>query len=155
LLVMFLIYVKDNIIHARDITWLVKLGGMLGGKEVPSGRFNGGEKMWFWGGLVLLGVIVSVTGVILDFPNWNQGRELMQQANVIHAIAAVLFISGALGHSYLGTIGMEGAYRGMRDGFVDETWARQHHELWFEEVKAGKRDEKIIGAVPQAAAGDD
>lgn len=155
LLVMFLIYVKDNIIRARDITWLMKLGGMFGGKEVPSGRFNGGEKMWFWGGLVLLGVILSVTGLILDFPNWNQGRELMQQANVIHAIAAVIFIAISLGHIFLGTIGMEGAYRGMRDGFVDETWAKQHHELWYEEVKAGTRDEKIIGAVPQPAAGDD
>jgi formate dehydrogenase subunit gamma len=156
MLVMFLIYVKDNIPHGYDVEWLMKLGGMFGkGGEVPSGRFNGGEKAWFWGGLVVLGITVSVTGLILDFPNWNQGREAMQLANVIHAMAAILFIAGAMGHTYLGTIGMGGAYRAMRDGYVDETWAKEHHALWYEEVKSGKRSEKIMGGTPQPAPGDD
>jgi formate dehydrogenase subunit gamma len=156
LVVSFLIFVKDNLIRAVDIKWLARLGGMFGGgHEVPSGRFNGGEKAWFWGGLVLLGTIVSVTGLILDFPNWNQGREVMQQANVVHAIAALLFISASFGHIYIGTIGMQGAYRAMRDGYVDEEWAREHHALWYEEVKAGKRPEKIVAGTAQPAAGDD
>ncbi len=155
IVVMFLIYVKDNLVSSRDVTWLVKLGGMFGKEEVPSGRFNGGEKAWFWGGMVLLGTVVSVTGLILDFPNWNQGRELMQQANVIHAIAAVLFIAGSFGHIYLGTIGMDGAYRGMRDGYVDETWAREHHSLWHDEVREGKRPERIVAPNAQPAVGDD
>jgi formate dehydrogenase subunit gamma len=154
LVVSFLIFVKDNMIERIDIEWLTKLGGMFSDKEVPSGRFNGGEKAWFWGGLVFLGALVSVTGLILDFPNWNQGRELMQQANVVHAVCAVLFISASFGHIYLGTIGMEGAYKGMREGYVDEEWAREHHVLWYEEVKAGKRPEKIAGAAPQPATGD-
>src|SRR5476649_616286 len=115
---------------------------MFSDKEVPSGRFNGGEKVWFWGGLVFLGILVSVTGLILDFPNWNQGRELMQLSNVVHAICAVLFMSASFGHIYLGTIGMEGAYHGMREGHVDEEWAREHHLLWYEEVKAGKRPDR-------------
>jgi formate dehydrogenase subunit gamma len=154
LVVSFLIFVKDNLIRAIDIKWLVRLGGMLSDKEVPSGRFNGGEKAWFWGGLVLLGSFVSVTGLILDFPNWNQGRELMQLADVVHAIAATFFICAALAHIYIGTIGMEGAYRAMRDGYVDEEWAREHHALWYEEVKQGKRPEKIVPAGAQPATGD-
>ena len=154
LVVSFLIFVKDNFIRGIDVKWLAKGGGLLGGDEVPSGRFNGGEKLWFWGGLVFLGALLSITGLILDFPNWNQGRELMQQANVIHAIAAVLFISGAFAHIYLGTLGMEGAYRGMRDGYVDEEWAREHHALWYEEVKQGKRPEKIVAGNVQPATGD-
>jgi formate dehydrogenase subunit gamma len=104
--------------------------------------------------MVVLGTIVSVTGLILDFPNWNQGRELMQQANVIHAIGAILFMAGSLGHIYLGTIGWAGAYRAMRDGYVDEQWAREHHALWYEEVKQGKRPEKIVAAGAQPATGD-
>jgi formate dehydrogenase subunit gamma len=157
LLVSFLIFVKDNLVQGRDIKWLLTLGGMFGkkGEEVPSGRFNGGEKAWFWGGMVLLGTIVSATGLILDFPNWQQGRELMQQANVIHAIAALLFMAGSFAHIYLGTIGMEGAYRGMREGYVDEEWAREHHALWYEEVKQGKRPEKIVAGTVQPVAGDD
>jgi formate dehydrogenase subunit gamma len=155
LVVMFLIYVKDNMIGGQDFTWLSKLGGMLSGQEVPSGRFNGGEKMWFWLGLVVLGAVVSVTGLILDFPNWNQGREAMQQANVIHAIAAILFMAASLGHIYMGTVGVAGAYRAMADGYVDETWAKEHHALWYEDIKSGKRSEKIMAGTAQPAAGDD
>jgi formate dehydrogenase subunit gamma len=156
LVVMFLIYVKDNLWEKRDFTWLAKLGGMFSrkGEEIPSGRFNGGEKAWFWGGLVLLGITVSVTGLILDFPNWNQGREVMQQANVIHAVAAILFIAGAFAHIYMG-LAVEGAYSAMRDGYVDETWAREHHALWYEEVKAGRRPEKLAAGAAQPVAGDD
>lgn len=154
LVVMFLIYVKDNLPASYDMKWLASLGGMFSKDgEVPSGRFNAGEKLWFWGGLVVLGTAVSVTGLILDFPNWNQGREAMQQANMVHAIAAVIFIAISFGHIYLGTVGMKGAYAAMRDGYVDETWAKEHHAYWYEEVKQGKRPERIVGAA-QPATGD-
>jgi len=156
IVVMFLIYVKDNFFQAGDGAWLARFGGMLSGDEMPSGRFNAGEKVWFWLGLVVLGSIVSVTGLILDFPNWAQGREAMQQANVIHAIAAILFMAGGLGHAYMGTLMVQGAWGAMADGYVDETWAKEHHSLWYEEVKAGRRPERIIttGAA-QPAPGDD
>ena len=155
--VMFLLFLKDNLPKAHDIDWMKKFGGMFSktGEEVPSGRFNAGEKVVFWAGVLGLGAVVSTTGLILDFPNWNQGRELMQQANLIHAIAAVFFICMIMGHGYLGTIGMQGAYRAMRTGYVDETWAKEHHALWYEEVKAGKRSEKIVAGAPQPAPGDD
>lgn len=153
LVVMVLIYIKDNIPEAGDFAWLMRLGGMFSGNEMPSGRFNGGEKAWFWAGSVLLGIAVSATGLILDFPNWNSGRELMQQANVVHAIAAILFMSAAFGHIYMG-VSVEGAYTAMSEGYVDEAWAKQHHSTWYEEVKAGKRPEKVIAATAQPATGD-
>jgi formate dehydrogenase subunit gamma len=126
ILVSFLIFVRDNLVTRADWTWMAHFGGMFSGKEVPSGRFNGLEKAWFWGGMTLLGLVMAATGLILEFPNWDQGRQVMQLANVIHGIAAVLFISAAFGHVYMGTIGMEGAYRAMREGYVDEEWAREH-----------------------------
>jgi formate dehydrogenase subunit gamma len=79
----------------------------------------------------------------------------MQIANIVHLSVAALFMLAALGHIYMGTIGMEGAYRAMRDGYVDEEWAREHHAIWYEEVRQGKRPEKISGVQPQPAAGDD
>lgn len=154
LVVSFLLFARDNLVRAGDLKWLANAGGMLGGREVPSGRFNGGEKAWFWGGVVVLGALVSATGLILDFPNWNQGREAMQYANVIHVVAAILFISAAFGHIYLGTIGMEGAYRSMHEGHVDETWAREHHLLWYEEVMRGERPERVVEAITRPAHGD-
>jgi formate dehydrogenase subunit gamma len=44
---------------------------------------------------------------------------------------------------------MEGAYESMRQGYVDETWAKEHHEYWYNEVMAGKG--MAGGAVPAAA----
>ena len=153
IIVFFFIFVKDNFLAGRDFEWLSKFGGLFADKEVPSGRFNGGEKVWFWLSVVLLGAIVSVSGLIQLFPNWNTTREIMAEANLVHAVIGLSFIAVSLGHIYIGTIGSEGAYKGMREGYVDETWAREHHALWYEEVKTGKRSEKIIGSV-QPAAGD-
>jgi formate dehydrogenase subunit gamma len=38
----------------------------------------------------------------------------------------------------MGTIGQIGAYRAMSDGYVDETWAKEHHLYWYNDIKAGK-----------------
>jgi formate dehydrogenase subunit gamma len=133
---MFVTFVKDNIPKRHDLQWLAKFGGLVSGEHVPSSRFNAGEKVWFWLGVTLLGIVVSVTGFILNFPNFEQGREMMQTANVVHAIAAVLFLVMGLSHIYLGTIGVEGAYEAMRTGYVDETWAKEHHEFWYREAIA-------------------
>jgi len=145
---MFITFVRHNLPRLYDLHWFAKAGGLFTGEHVSSGKFNAGEKSWFWFGVTLLGIIVSVTGFILDFPNFAQGRAVMQQASVIHAVAAVLFIAMSLGHIYLGTIGVEGAYEAMRnDGMVDETWAKEHHEYWYVEVKRGG-----VGGRPPSAA---
>lgn len=136
--VMILAFARDNFWQPIDRVWIRKVGGFVNGEHVPSGRFNFGEKAWFWGGVTFLGLIVAGSGLVLDFPNFGQLRVTMQWANVIHAIASILLIAMSFGHIYLGTIGLEGAYRAMRTGYVDETWAKEHHALWYEEVKAGK-----------------
>jgi formate dehydrogenase subunit gamma len=56
----------------------------------------------------------------------------MQVAQVVHGVVAVLFVAAMLGHIYIGTIGMEGAFEAMWDGTVDVNWAREHHSLWAE-----------------------
>jgi formate dehydrogenase subunit gamma len=151
----FFLYVKDNFFKARDMEWLAKFGGLMSGNHVPSGRFNGGEKMWFWLGIVVFGLAVSISGLLLLFPNWNTSRELMAQSNLIHAALGTLFVALSLGHIYIGTIGTEGALKGMKEGYVDETWAKEHHALWLDEMKANKQGQAKVTGAPQAAAGDD
>jgi formate dehydrogenase subunit gamma len=75
----------------------------------------------------------------------------MQDAWSVHAIAALVYISISLGHIYLGTIGLEGSYQAMRSGYVDEVWAKEHHEYWYNDIKSGKRKPASGGAVPQGA----
>jgi formate dehydrogenase subunit gamma len=150
LLFFIVIYIRDNLPEKGDLNWLLNGWKMFRGDHMPSGRFNAGEKAWFWGGVVVLCTIVSISGIVLLFPNMSafELRATFQQANVIHAIAAVLVIAAGIGHIYMGTIGVEGAYGNMRDGMTDETWAKAHHENWYNDVKSGKADAKP-GTAPQ------
>jgi formate dehydrogenase subunit gamma len=148
LVVFILMYVKDNLPEKGDGAWLANGWKIFSGAHMPSGRFNAGEKAWFWVGVVVLCLVLSVTGLILLFPNFDQVRATMQQASIIHAVSAILVIGFALGHIYMGTIGVEGAYGNMRDGVTDETWAKEHHQYWYEEQKSGAAAAKA-GATPR------
>ncbi|MDA0225337.1 MAG: formate dehydrogenase subunit gamma [Proteobacteria bacterium] len=153
LLVFIVIYAKDNLPKAYDFAWFGKVFGFFfRGEHIPSGRFNGGEKAWFWGGVVVLCLIVSASGLVLLFPNLEQLRETMQQAHIVHAVASVLVMAASLGHIYMGTIGVEGAYQAMRTGFVDEIWAKEHHQYWHDEVRGKAAPAASAGAVPAGAA---
>ena len=140
LIIVFVTFLKDNWPSKEDITWLLKGGGMFSGHEVPSHRFNAGEKVVFWFGVLGLGVIVVASGLVLDMliPGLIYERSTMQIANMIHGVSTVLMMAMFLGHIYMGTIGMQGAFSAMREGYVDETWAKEHHELWYNDIKAGK-----------------
>ncbi len=140
LLIILLTFLKDNFPRPVDWLWVKKAGGLFSGKDVPSHRFNAGEKAVYWGGALVLGVTVVVSGLVLDqlIPNMLYTRGQMQVAHMFHAIAAVLMLCILFGHIYLGTIGMRGAYKAMRTGYVSEDWAKEHHELWYDDIKAGK-----------------
>lgn len=134
---MIILWVKHNIPNRTDLEWFRKGGGIVGKAHPSAGRMNGGEKVWFWLGVFALGLTVIVTGFILDFPNWGfQTREMMAWSQVIHAAASVIWICLFFGHAYIGTLGTEGALEGMTRGRVDVNWAKQHHDLWYDEVIA-------------------
>ena len=140
LLIVIVTFARDNLPRKEDLIWLLKGGGLLSGHEVPSHRFNAGEKLLFWGGVFALGLVVVASGLVLDklLPGLVYERSTMQIANMVHGAATCLMMAMFIGHIYMGTIGMRGAYSAMRDGYVDETWAREHHELWYDDIQAGK-----------------
>lgn len=140
LVIVFLTFIRDNLPQRGDLRWLVRLGGMLGKKELPSHRFNAGEKLVFWGGVLVLGFIVVASGLVMDklLPNVDYERHTMQLTHIVHSCAAVLMLAVFFGHIYIGTVGMRGAYTAMRRGWVDDAWAQEHHEYWYEAVKSGR-----------------
>ena len=159
LVIVFITFVRDNLPGKGDWMWLRRAGGMFGGKEVPSHRFNAGEKLVFWGGVLALGVAVVGSGLVLDnlVPGWGDTRGEMQVAHMVHAVATVLMMAMFAGHIYIGSIGMKGAYGAMRTGYVDEAWAQAHHEWWYDDVKAGKipaqRSAPAVTPMARPAAG--
>jgi formate dehydrogenase subunit gamma len=134
--VICLMWIAGNIPNRVDVEWLKEGGGIVGDGHPPAKRFNAGQKMIYWI-VVIGGAAVAITGYILMFPFWGGTTIVgMQTAQVIHGIVGVLFVAAMLGHIYIGTIGMEGAFEAMGTGTVDENWAKQHHSLWLEEEKA-------------------
>ncbi len=153
LVVLLISLLKDNIPKKHDWVWFKKAGGLTGKHHPDAGFANGGEKAWYWL-LATVGLVVVASGFVLDFPNYGQSRDTMQWANIIHAVGALGLTAVALGHIYIGTIGTEGSLEAMTTGYVDETWAKEHHNLWYEEVKDQAMSEEEIAALKSNSSGD-
>jgi len=134
---MFLIWIASNLPTRADVEWIKRGGGMFGGEEPPAYKFNAGEKLIFWI-VVLGGGMVAVTGYVLLFPFYGTGIAEMQVAQGVHSTVGVLYIAAMLVHTYMGTLGMKGAFEGMATGDVDVNWAKSHHLLWYQEEMSGK-----------------
>jgi formate dehydrogenase subunit gamma len=131
-LLIFLMWIAWNIPSKVDVEWLKEGGGIVGDHHPHANRFNAGQKMIYWI-VVLGGGAVAASGYLLMFPFYGTNIADMQVAQIVHAVIALLFVAAMLGHIYIGTLGMEGAFEGMWDGTVDVNWAKQHHDLWLEE----------------------
>ncbi|MFQ5786125.1 MAG: formate dehydrogenase subunit gamma, partial [Alphaproteobacteria bacterium] len=153
---MIVIWIRHNLPDKYDLAWIAKGGGLFSsGVHPPSGKFNAGQKLVFWI-VVLAGGSAVWSGIALMFPyqitpfaetfsvlntlGFDLPTDLtplleMQLAQVWHTIIALVFIAVIIGHIYIGTLGMEGAFDAMGTGHVDENWAREHHNMWVAEVK--------------------
>jgi formate dehydrogenase subunit gamma len=145
------LWIKDNIPRKVDIDWVKQGGGFIKSKHAPAGRFNAGEKLVFWFALGA-GAAVIVSGYFLLFPFYLTNIAGMQIAQVVHAVVAVLFVAVILGHIYVGTLGIEGAFEAMGTGEVDLNWAKEHHDLWLEDELAKGRPAGLQGQPPAAPA---
>jgi formate dehydrogenase subunit gamma len=141
------IWMKDNIPRKVDWIWLKEGGGFIPSKHPTAGRFNAGEKLVFWLALGA-GAAVSVSGYLLLFPFYVTDIFGMQIAQGVHSVVAILFIALIIGHIYIGTLGMEGAFEAMGTGSVDLNWAKEHHGLWLEEEIAKGRAKLPASATP-------
>jgi formate dehydrogenase subunit gamma len=140
-----LMWIANNIPNRVDIEWIKRGGGIVGNDHPPAYKFNAGQKMIYWI-VVIGGALSAITGYLLMFPFYATDIAGMQAAQVIHGVVGALFIAAMLGHIYIGTIGMEGAFEAMGTGEVDVNWAKQHHSLWLEE----ERNKAPSGATPRA-----
>ncbi|MEA2925459.1 MAG: formate dehydrogenase subunit gamma [Alphaproteobacteria bacterium] len=145
--VILLMWIAWNLPSRVDLEWLKEGGGMVGDRHPPAERFNAGQKMIYWI-VVLGGGLVAATGYLMMFPFYLTDIAGMQLAQIVHGVVALLFVAAMLGHIYIGTIGMAGAFEAMGTGEVDLNWAKQHHSLWVEEELAKPRGE----APPSRAA---
>ena len=150
LIIMFLIWVRQNVPSRIDIAWLAKGGGMFKrGVHPPAQKFNAGQKIVFLA-VIIGGALLSYSGLSLMFPFTGEATvQDMQQAQLLHVIAALALSAVIIAHIYIGTVGMEGAIDAMWSGRVEENWAREHHSLWFKEL-ASQTEVKETTAHPDS-----
>jgi formate dehydrogenase subunit gamma len=140
-----LMWIAGNIPNRVDVEWLKGGGGIVGDQHPAAERFNAGQKLVYWV-VVLGGGLIAATGYLLMFPFYGTTIDTMQYAQMTHGVTAALFIAFMLGHIYIGTIGMEGAFEAMGEGTVDLNWAKEHHSIWL--ARELERDSNPARTVP-------
>jgi formate dehydrogenase subunit gamma len=112
-------------------------------KLPPVGRFNFGQKLFFWG-MVYSVILLVITGVGLWYTEalpWSW-RYLRYAAILVHASVAMITIGLFLIHVYMSTILEEGSFGSMIHGTVTRAWAWTFHRLWFYQVTGKSRPER-------------
>lgn len=138
-IVMAVLWTRENLPERLDWNWLRQFGGFLrqDGEHPPARRFNAGQKLVFWS-VLLGGLALLVTGLFLMFPFYWAGYTGMQVAQALHAALGLLMVGVIIGHIYIGTVGMQGAFDAMWSGRVDRNWAKEHHQLWYDRIESGE-----------------
>jgi len=101
----------------------------------PIGRFNYGQKLFFW--VMFFGAILLVlSGLVLWFPEsipWSL-RWLRYLAIFVHVATALVTIGAFIIHVYMGTAMVRGGFTSIIRGEVSAAWAWTHHRLWYQQV---------------------
>jgi formate dehydrogenase subunit gamma len=124
--VLFVMWFRHALPRRGDLRWLARGGGYLGyGGPLPAGRFNAGQKLWFWL-QVLNGCTMALTGWELQyhFTRFDDGYLTLL---AIHLGAAAAFVAVLGIHIYLGVIAVRGALGGMVHGKIGKQGALRYH----------------------------
>jgi formate dehydrogenase subunit gamma len=115
-LLMFIVWVKDMLPQLHDIAWMFILGGYLSKKKkpVPAGKFNAGQKMYFWVA-TLGGGIMAYTGYVI----WGMGASVdtVRLCTIIHNILGMGIVTFYLTHVYMSVFAIAGSLDSMKTGY--------------------------------------
>src|SRR5271156_5242095 len=134
---------RDMEMNASDRAWARAMPYYIQNEDdklPPVGRFNFGQKLFFWG-IFFCVILLLLTGVALWYTEalpWSW-RYVRYVAILIHASAALISIGLYLIHVYMSTILEEGSFGSMIHGYVTRAWAWTFHRTWYEDVKGGTR----------------
>lgn len=139
IVVMLVIWGRGMLLDASDRAWFRRLRAYsrTGHVGLDIGRWNGGQKGYFWASLVLA-IVLLVSGIPLWFPS-TAGAEVREWSRLIHHAAYLLMVGGLIIHVLLVFL-FPGTLTGMTNGEVTRAWAAWHHPRWFRESLDGGPD---------------
>ena len=134
-LLSMIIWFKDSFFKKYDWEWIKVMGGYLTRKEIhtPSGKFNAGQKAFYWYSSVL-SIFIIISGYILNYYQIFSLNALVWSA-VIHGFGAIALIAGVIAHAYLGSFANPGTFGSIIHGKVAKEWAKNHHPNWYKQLE--------------------
>jgi formate dehydrogenase subunit gamma len=135
---MLRIWLEDMRITAPDRAWAKSMSHYIRNEDEdlpPIGRFNIGQKYFFWA-MLYAGIVLLVSGAVLWLPEkipWSL-RSLRYAAVLLHVSAALISIGAFIIHVYMGTAMVRGGFTSIIRGEVSPAWAKMHHRLWYNRI---------------------
>ncbi len=134
-LILFLLWVKDMLPAAYDLDWLLVFGGYLTKKKmvVPAGKFNPGQKSWFWLA-VFGGLVMAYTGYYLF--SFNASPPGIRLAAVVHNLLGVVLLLMYMIHLYMALFAVKGSLQSMLTGYKSAEEVAAMHSKFYQEVSS-------------------
>lgn len=145
ILPMFVIWFKRMLPTFYDIKWMMIVGGYLSKniKTIPAGKFNAGQKMWYWVAM-LGGFFMILTGAAMFFIDFNipsinsflglSQIEILRLSAIVHNILGIVCATFLLVHIYMSVFAIKGAIHSMISGYMEEEEVYVLHHYWYREL---------------------
>lgn len=143
---MFLMWLKDAFFNFDDAKWMMIVGGYLSKekKPIPAGKFNAGQKMWYWiatlGGMVM--IISGATMYFMDFDMaWLREMsgltqiDLLRFTAIVHNIMGFAVVAMFITHVYMSLFAIKGAVHAIINGHVEEEEVKILHSSYYKKLK--------------------
>ena len=147
---MFIMWVKDMLFTGEDIKWFMILGGYLSKekKPIPAGKFNAGQKMWFWmctiGGLMMIFTGITIYVQDLDLATLTlfglTEIEMLRLCIIAHNIIGMAMIALFLTHVYMSMFAIKGAIYSIINGYKEKEEVEILHSSYYKELEEQKTD---------------
>ena len=143
---MFLMWLKEAIFNFDDVKWMMIVGGYLSKekKPIPAGKFNAGQKMWYWIA-TLGGMVMVVSGAAMFFLDFNIDMvksmtglsqiDFLRVMAIVHNVVGFLVVALFITHVYMSMFAIKGAVHSILDGHMEEEEVKILHSSWYKQLK--------------------
>jgi formate dehydrogenase subunit gamma len=143
---MFLMWVKEALFNFDDVKWMMIVGGYLSKekKPIPAGKFNAGQKMWYWIA-TLGGMVMVITGAAMFFMDFNIDMvknmtglsqiDLLRVMAILHNAVGFAVVALFITHVYMSMFAIKGAVHSILNGHMEEEEVKILHSSWYKKLK--------------------
>ena len=143
---MLIMWIKDMLPALDDIKWMMIVGGYLSKvkKPVPAGKFNAGQKMWYWLATVG-GIVMILTGASMYFLDFDiemlksitglSQIDMLRGSAIVHNVVGFFVVAMFITHVYMSVFAIKGAIWSMITGYKEEEEVEILHSSWYKKLK--------------------